>query len=228
MKRLVLLRHGQSVWNSENRLTGWTDVGLTFQGENEARQAAQLLFREGYSFDFAFTSYLKRAIKTMWIVLEEMDLIWIPEEKSWCLNERHYGALQGLNKEELIEKYGKEQVFNLRRSYDLVPPALEMSDISHPRFDPRYKDLEVARLPAAESLRMTEKRVVQYWEKKIVPRLKEKDNGFICAHGNSLRGLIKYLDNISEQDITQLGVPNGKPFVYEFDEAIRPIKHFTF
>ena len=226
MIKLVLLRHGQSTWNLENRLTGWTDVDLSEQGIQEAHEAGKLLREEGYTFDMAFTSVLKRAIRTLWIALDELDQMYIPIENAWQLNERHYGALQGLNKAEMAEKYGKEQVLLWRRSYNVPPPPLDDDDPRHPRFDPRYAKVDPALLPACESLELTLKRVLPYWESNIVPRLKRGEKLLIAAHGNSLRALVKHLDHISDEEIVELNIPTGIPLVYELDENLNPITHY--
>ncbi|MFB0516267.1 MAG: 2,3-diphosphoglycerate-dependent phosphoglycerate mutase [Candidatus Neomarinimicrobiota bacterium] len=218
--KLVLLRHGESLWNLENRFTGWTDVDLTDQGIAEAHQAGKQLLEEGFEFDLAFTSVLKRAVRTLWLVLDEMDLMWIPVERSWRLNERHYGALQGLNKAETAQQYGPEQVHLWRRSYDVPPPALEPEDPRHPRFDPRYAGLNPEELPATESLADTYRRVMPYWEKAIAPSLRQGRTVLISAHGNSLRALVKHLGHISDEDISQLNIPTGIPLLYEFDEQL--------
>jgi len=220
--KLVCIRHGQSIWNLENLFTGWTDVDLTDQGRKEALEGAQLLKQEGFTFDLAFTSVLKRAIRTLWIVLEEMDLMWIPVERSWRLNERHYGALQGLNKAQTVEKHGEEQVKIWRRSYDIPPPPLEFDDARHPRFDPRYAGLEPSELPATESLKTTLERVLPYWDVRIAPELRAGRNVLIVAHGNSLRALVKMLDEMSDQEIVEFNIPTGVPMVYELTEALRP------
>ncbi len=226
MHTLVLLRHGQSIWNLENRFTGWTDVGLTEQGVAEAHQAGRLLREGGYRFDIAYTSVLRRAIKTLWIVLEEMGLEWIPVINAWQLNERHYGALQGLNKAEMAEKFGEAQVKLWRRSYDVPPPALDWNDERHPRFDPRYASIPPEQLPSTESLKMTLERVLPYWHSTIAPAIQSGKRVLITAHGNSLRALVKYLDNISDADITELNIPTGIPLVYELDANLRPITHY--
>jgi 2,3-bisphosphoglycerate-dependent phosphoglycerate mutase len=226
MKKIVLIRHGESVWNKENRFTGWTDVELSEKGRSEAHKAGQFLKKEGYVFDVAFTSVLKRAIKTLWITLEEMDLMWIPVHNSWKLNERHYGALQGLNKSETAAKFGEDQVKVWRRSYDVPPPVLEASDPRYPGSDPRYQTLSKAELPLTECLKDTVARVVPYWEKEIAPVLKSGKKVIIAAHGNSLRALVKYLDNIAEKDIVELNIPTGMPLVYELDDNLKPIKHY--
>jgi 2,3-bisphosphoglycerate-dependent phosphoglycerate mutase len=226
MYKLVLLRHGQSTWNLENRFTGWTDVGLTEQGLAEAHSAGQLLREGGYGFDLALTSVLRRAIKTLWVVLEEMELEWLPVTRAWQLNERHYGALQGLNKAETAEKFGEAQVKIWRRSYDTPPPALELTDERHPRFDARYAALTPEQLPATESLKITLERVLPYWHAEMVPALQSGKRVLVTAHGNSLRALVKYLDNVSEAEITELNIPTGVPLVYELDKDLRPIKHY--
>lgn len=224
--KLVLLRHGESQWNLENRFTGWTDVGLTERGLREAHEAAKLLAQEGYTFDIAFTSVLKRAIKTLWIVMEDMDLMWIPVYRSWRLNERHYGALQGLNKAETAKKHGEEQVLIWRRSYDVPPPQLDPTDPRFPGHDPRYKDVPDDELPRTESLKDTVKRFLPYWHESIVPTVKAGKKVIIAAHGNSLRALVKYLDNISESEITKLNIPTGIPLIYELDNELKPITHY--
>jgi 2,3-bisphosphoglycerate-dependent phosphoglycerate mutase len=221
---LVLLRHGQSLWNLENRFTGWTDVDLTDQGIDEARQASRELLAARLDFDIAFTSVLKRAIRTLWIVLDEMDLMWIPVERDWRLNERHYGALQGLNKAETAEKQGVEQVHRWRRSFRVRPPALSLDDQRHPRFDRRYAHLSRAELPSTECLADTLKRVMPYWEQTIVPQLRQGATVLISAHGNSLRALVKYLDHISDDEISQLNIPTGVPRVYELDENLQVLE----
>jgi 2,3-bisphosphoglycerate-dependent phosphoglycerate mutase len=226
MYKLVLLRHGQSAWNLENRFTGWTDVGLTPQGDAEAHMAAKLFTEEGYTFDLAFTSVLKRAIKTLWIVMEDMNLEWLPVYRSWRLNERHYGALQGLNKAEMAAKFGEAQVKVWRRSYDVPPPALDWDDERHPRFDRRYADLTKDQLPACESLKDTVARMLPYWHETIAPVVKTGTRVLVSAHGNSLRALVKYLDNISEADIVELNIPTGIPLVYELDDDLKPIRSF--
>lgn len=226
MHKIVLLRHGESIWNNENRFTGWTDVDLSEQGVKEARGAGSLLKENGFVFDVAFTSVLKRAIRTLWIALDELDLMWIPVHNSWRLNERHYGALQGLNKAETAAKYGDEQVLLWRRSYDIRPPDLEPSDPRSPRNDPRYADLAPADIPAAECLKDTVSRFLPYWHAAIVPAIQAGKRTLIAAHGNSLRALVKYLDNISDQKIVDLNIPTGIPLVYELDDSIRPIRNY--
>ncbi|MCI6278334.1 MAG: 2,3-diphosphoglycerate-dependent phosphoglycerate mutase [Porphyromonas sp.] len=218
MKRLVLTRHGQSVWNLENRFTGWTDVDLTDQGKEEARKAGKALKENGFHFTQAYTSYLKRAVKTLNIILDEMNLDWIPVEKTWRLNEKHYGSLQGLNKAETAQKYGEEQVLVWRRSYDVPPMPLEADDERSPYLDPRYAGVDHKDLPLTESLKETVARIIPYWEKTIFPSLKEHDDVIVAAHGNSLRGIVKVLKNISDEDIVGLNLPTGIPYVFEFDE----------
>jgi len=226
MHKLVFVRHGQSIWNLENRFTGWTDVGLSEQGIEEARSGAALLKEGGYTFDLAFTSVLKRAIKTLWIILEEMDLMWIPIYNSWRLNERHYGALQGLNKMEMVERYGPEQVHIWRRSYDVPPPPLEPSDERFPGRDPRYATLAPHELPRTESLKDTLARTLPYWHETIAPAIRSGKRVLVVAHGNSIRALVKYLDNVSDQEITELNIPTGIPLVYELDDELKPIRHY--
>lgn len=226
MKKVVFVRHGESQWNKENRFTGWTDVGLSDKGLEEAMQAGQALKKAGLVFDVAFTSVLKRAVKTLWIVLEELDLMWIPQRKSWRLNERHYGALQGLNKAETAQKYGDEQVRLWRRSYDVAPPVLDRKDERFCGNDPRYDALAPEELPVAESLQDTEKRVMPYWHETIVPVLARGARIIVSAHGNSLRSLVKHLDNIPAEDIPALEIPTGKPLVYEFNDDLKPVKHY--
>jgi 2,3-bisphosphoglycerate-dependent phosphoglycerate mutase len=221
---LILLRHGQSLWNKENRFTGWTDVDLTQQGIDEAHQASQELLKAGLKFDIAFTSVLKRAIRTLWIVLDDMDLMWVPVERDWRLNERHYGALQGLNKAETAKERGAEQVHQWRRSFDVRPPALALDDPRHPRFDPHYTHLKAADLPATEALVDTLVRVMPYWEQAIAPRLRQGAEVLVSAHGNSLRALVKLLDHISDDDISQLNIPTGIPRVYELDENLNALE----
>jgi 2,3-bisphosphoglycerate-dependent phosphoglycerate mutase len=226
MYKLVLLRHGESIWNKENRFTGWTDVGLTKKGEQEAIEAGKLLKKEGYIFDIALTSVLKKATKTLDIVLEEMGLTDILIEKSWRLNERHYGALQGLNKSETAKKYGEEQVYLWRRSYDVRPPELTKDDERYPGKDPLYQDLKKEEIPLGESLKDTETRVLHCWQEKIAPAIKSGEKVLISAHGNSLRALVKYLDNIPSNKIAELNIPTGIPLIYELDENLKPIKHY--
>jgi 2,3-bisphosphoglycerate-dependent phosphoglycerate mutase len=226
MYKLVLLRHGESTWNKENRFTGWTDVDLSAKGREEAKQAGELLKQQGYLFDIAYTSVLKRAIRTLWSVLDEMDLMWIPVQRDWRLNERHYGALQGLNKTETAQKHGEEQVKIWRRSYDIPPPSLEKSDARYPGHDPRYKTLTELELPVTESLKETVARVMPAWNETIAPTIQSGKKVIIAAHGNSLRALVKYLDNISEEDILGLNIPTGMPLVYELDADLKPLKRY--
>lgn len=226
MYKVVLLRHGESQWNKENRFTGWTDVDLTDQGRKEAGNAGKLMKDEGYTFDLAYTSVLKRAIRTLWIALDEMDLMWIPVIRNWRLNERHYGALQGLNKAETAKKHGDEQVLIWRRSYDTPPPELEESDDRYPGKDPRYSDLSDEELPRTECLKDTVARFVPYWEETIAPSIKAGKKVLITAHGNSLRALVKYLDKVSDEEIVGLNIPTGIPLVYELDDDLKPIKHY--
>jgi 2,3-bisphosphoglycerate-dependent phosphoglycerate mutase len=226
MHQLVLLRHGESVWNQENLFTGWTDVDLSERGREESRQAGLALREKGISFDVAYTSVLKRAIRTLWILLDEMDRMWVPVRNDWRLNERHYGALQGLNKAQTAEKYGVEQVKQWRRSYLVQPPALEPGDPRHPAFDPRYDALDPSLLPATECLKDTVERVLPFWEAQVAPALREGVRPLIVAHGNSLRGLIKYLDRISDDEIVNLEIPTGRPLIYELDDELRPLRHY--
>ncbi len=226
MFKLVLLRHGESVWNKENLFTGWTDVGLSEKGLQEAAEGGRQLRKQGFVFDVAYTSVLKRAIKTLWLALEEMDQMWIPIHKTWRLNERHYGALQGLNKAQTTEKYGEAQVKIWRRSYDVPPPALTADDDRYPGKDPRYADLTVAELPLTECLKDTVARTLPYWHEIIAPSVRSGKRVIIAAHGNSLRGLVKYLDNVSEQEIVGLNIPTGIPLVYELDEHLKPLRHY--
>ena len=222
--KLVLVRHGQSIWNVENLFTGWTDVDLSEQGYAEAAEAGRLLLREKFSIDAAYTSVLRRAIRTLWIMLDEMDRMWIPVELSWRLNERHYGALQGLNKAQTVEKHGEAQVKIWRRSYAIAPPPLEANDKRHPRFDPRYANIDSSQLPATESLKDTLERVLPLWESRISSDLLAGRNILIVAHGNSLRALVKMLDNISEEKLVELNIPTGVPLLYELDPQLKPIK----
>ncbi len=226
MRKLVLLRHGESLWNKENRFTGWTDVDLSEKGIGEAKKAGQVLKKEGYVFDVAFTSVLKRAVRTLWLALDEMDLMWIPVHNSWRLNERHYGGLQGLNKTEMAAKYGENQVKIWRRSYDIRPPELEKKDPRYPGKDPRYRDLNPKDIPTAECLKDTVARFMPYWNETIAPTIKSGKRVIIAAHGNSLRALVKHLDNVSEKDITDLNIPTGIPLVYELDDNLRPLKRY--
>jgi len=226
MKKLVLLRHGESDWNKENRFTGWTDVDLSAEGREQAREAGATLKREGFSFDIAYTSVLKRAIRTLWIAMDEMDLLWVPVERSWRLNERHYGALQGLNKSETAEKFGEDQVKIWRRSYDIPPPALDPSDERFPGHDPRYRGLSKEELPLTECLKDTVDRFLPYWENTIAPVVREGKSVLIAAHGNSLRALVKYLDDMSEEAIINLNIPTGMPLVYELDDDLKPLRSY--
>ena len=226
MTNLVLLRHGESIWNKENRFTGWTDVDLSEKGIREAKQAGKVLKKEGYSFDVAFTSVLKRAIRTLWIVQDEMNLMWLPVNLSWRLNERHYGALQGLNKAEMAAKYGEEQVLKWRRSYDIRPPALEKTDERFPGNDLRYKDLDNKDIPLTECLKDTVKRFLPYWHEVIVPTIRSGKRVIICAHGNSIRALVKYVDDVSDVDIVGINIPTGIPLIYELDERLKPVKNY--
>jgi len=226
MRKLVLLRHGESLWNQENRFTGWTDVDLSEKGVWEARKAGQVLKAEGYTFDVAFASVLKRAIRTLWLVQEEMDLMWIPVHLPWRLNERHYGALQGMNKAETAAKFGEQQVLKWRRSYDIQPPALERADESYPGNDPRYRHLDEKNIPLTESMKDTVKRFLPYWEQVVVPKIQSGKQVIISAHGNSLRALVKHLDNISEKNVVNLNIPTGIPLVYELDEKLTPSRSY--
>jgi 2,3-bisphosphoglycerate-dependent phosphoglycerate mutase len=226
MKTLVLLRHGESTWNLENRFTGWTDVDLTPKGAKEAHEAGRLLREGGYTFDLCFTSVLKRAIRTLWIVLDEMDLMWLPEHRSWRLNERHYGALQGLNKAETAAKYGEKQVHVWRRSYADPPPLLTADDPRYPGHDRRYADVPREQLPLTESLKDTVARFLPYWHERIAPEVRAGRRVVIAAHGNSLRALVKFLDGVSEEEIVGLNIPTGIPLVYELEDDLRPIRHY--
>jgi 2,3-bisphosphoglycerate-dependent phosphoglycerate mutase len=226
MHKLVLIRHGESTWNKENRFTGWTDVDLSDKGREEARAAGQLLKHEGYGFDLVFTSLLKRAIRTSNIVLDELDELWLPVQRSWRLNERHYGALQGLNKAETAAKHGEAQVKIWRRAYDIAPPALTIDDPRHPSRDPRYKSLAPSELPLTESLKDTVARFLPYWHEAIAPAITSGQRVIVVAHGNSLRALVKYLDHVSDSDIVALNIPTGIPLVYELDGALRPLKSY--
>jgi 2,3-bisphosphoglycerate-dependent phosphoglycerate mutase len=221
--KLILLRHGQSIWNVENLFTGWTDVDLSDQGRREAQQAGQELLKEKLTVDIAFTSVLKRAIRTLWIALDEMDRMWIPVERTWKLNERHYGALQGLNKAQTVEKHGDAQVKIWRRSYDIPPPPLATDDRRHPRFDPRYANVDPTELPATESLKETLARVLPYWHSRIAPELRTGRNVLVAAHGNSLRAMVKMLDNVTESQIVELNIPTGVPLLYELDRELKPL-----
>jgi 2,3-bisphosphoglycerate-dependent phosphoglycerate mutase len=224
--KLVLLRHGESVWNRENRFTGWTDVDLTAQGEQEARAAGRLMREAGLGFDLAHTSVLKRAIRTLWLALEEMDLMWIPVTASWRLNERHYGALQGLNKAEMAAKFGEAQVNVWRRSYDVAPPPLAADDPRNAAGDPRYRELAPGEIPRSECLKDTVARFLPYWTGSIAPAVRAGRRILIAAHGNSLRALVKYLDGVSDADIVGLNIPTGIPLVYELDEQLQPLAHY--
>ena len=226
MHQLVLIRHGESTWNLENRFTGWTDVELTPTGVAQAREAGRLLKASGYDFDVAYTSVLKRAIWTLWHALDQMDRTWLPVINAWQLNERHYGGLQGLNKAETARKYGDDQVLVWRRSYDTPPPALEPGDARCERSDPRYAKLTAAQVPLTECLKDTVARVLPYWNEQLAPAIRSGQRVLIAAHGNSLRALIKYLDDIADADIVGLNIPNGIPLVYELDAQLRPIKHY--
>ena len=226
MHKLVLIRHGESTWNRENRFTGWTDVDLNEKGLMEAKAAGELLRNEGYTFDRAFVSVLKRALRTLWIILDELDELWIPVERSWRLNERHYGSLQGLNKAETAEKFGNDQVLIWRRSYDVPPPALEKTDDRFPGHDPRYRDVPPAELPLTECLKDTVDRVLPFWHNTIAPAVKRGERVLVTAHGNTLRALVKYFDNLSEDDVLALNLPTGVPLVYELDDNLKPIRHY--
>lgn len=226
MYTLVFLRHGQSQWNLENRFTGWVDVPLTQRGIDEAIRAGARLIEAGYNFDIVYTSFLKRAIKSTWLVLEQMDLMWVPVFKTWRLNERHYGALQGLNKSETAAKYGEEQVKIWRRSYDVLPPLVETSDPMYPGNDPRYRVLSPEELPRGESLEVTLKRVLPFWQETIVPQIQQNKRLLVSASNNSLRAIIKQLDNLSSEQVLELVIPTGIPLIYELDENLQPIRHF--
>jgi len=226
MKKVILLRHGESLWNKENRFTGWTDVDLTEKGIEEAKKAGELMRDAGFVFDLAHASLLRRAIKTLWIALEQLDLMWIPVMHSWRLNERHYGALQGLNKAETAAKFGEQQVLAWRRSYDVPPPALAPDDTRYPGGDPRYRGLASSQVPLTECLKDTVARVLPYWNQAIATDIRAGKRILVAAHGNSLRALVKYLDNVSDQDIVGLNIPTGVPLVYELDDALKPIRHY--
>ncbi len=226
MHKIVLLRHGESVWNKENRFTGWTDVDLSPRGEVEAKRAGEMLKAAGFEFDCAYTSVLKRAIKTLWLALETMDLMWIPVHHSWRLNERHYGALQGLNKAETAAKFGEEQVLLWRRSYDVPPPALERRDPRYPGGDPRYAGLAESEVPLTECLKDTVSRFLPYWSDIIAPEVRRGKRVILAAHGNSLRALVKYLDGIGDREIIDLNIPTGIPLVYELDSQLKPLRHY--
>ena len=225
MYKLVLLRHGQSQWNLENRFTGWVDIDLSEQGHKEAIAAGKLLRAEDFQFDVAYTSVLKRAIRTLWSCLSELDQMWLPTIRSWRLNERHYGKLQGLNKAETVAEFGEEKVFSWRRSYAIPPPELDPADPGHPKHDRRYNNID-GELPNSEALLQTKERVLPFWESNIAPDIRAGKNVFVVAHGNSLRALIKHLDHISDEDIPQLNIPTGIPLVYELDKDLKPIKHY--
>ena len=226
MHEVVLLRHGESIWNKANLFTGWTDVDLSEKGRKEATEAGRVLKEQGFSFDIAFTSVLKRAIRTLWIVLDEMDLMWVPIVRDWRLNERHYGALQGLNKAETAARYGEEQVKIWRRSYDIPPPALEKNDPRYPDRDPRYKSLTKDQLPLTECLKDTVARFLPCWQDEIAPAIRTGKRVLIAAHGNSLRALVKYLDNTPDQEIVELNIPTGMPLVYDLDDNLKPLRHY--
>jgi len=226
MKKVVLLRHGESLWNKENRFTGWVDVGLSEKGVQEALEAGRAMRGDGYVFDVAYTSVLARAIKTLWLALEEMDLMWIPIHHSWRLNERHYGALQGLNKVEMVEKHGMEQVQIWRRSYDIQPPALTVDDPLYPGKDPRYTNVNPEELPLTECLQDVVARFLPYWHETLAPEIRSGKRVLIAAHGNSLRALVKYLDNIPNEEIVGLNIPTGIPLVYELNDDLTPIRHY--
>jgi len=226
MITLVLLRHGESTWNKENRFTGWTDVDLSDRGREEAKAAGRLLKEGGYTFDLAYTSVLKRAIRTLWTALDELDLLWIPVTKDWRLNERHYGALQGLNKAETAAKHGDAQIKIWRRSYDIPPPPLDPGDERDPARDPKYRGLDRKQLPLTESLKETVERFIPYWEQTIAPQIKAGNRVIIAAHGNSLRALVKYLDDVSESEIVELNIPTGIPLVYELNDDLTPVRHY--
>ena len=226
MRKLVLVRHGESIWNKENRFTGWIDVGLSEKGVGEAVEAARLLKHDGYTFDVAYTSVLKRAIKTLWIILEEMDLMWLPVHRSWRLNERHYGALQGLDKAETTRRHGEEQVLRWRRGYDIRPPALTPDDERFPGHDPRYAKLRPNELPLTESLKDTVTRFLPYWSETIAPAIQRGERVLIAAHGNSLRALVKHLDQVSDEEIVGLNIPTGIPLIYELEDDLKPIRSF--
>ena len=226
MNKLVLIRHGESIWNKENRFTGWTDVDLSERGIREATEAGQTLKKEGFNFKIAYTSYLTRALRTLWLIQEQMDLLWIPVYKTWRLNEKHYGILQGLNKAEMVEKYGDQQVLMCRRSYDVPPPPLPEDDPRHPKHDPRYRDLDPKDIPATEALKNTVERIVPYWKDEMEPNLIVHKEVLVAAHGNSLRGIVKYLKNISDEDIIGLNLPTGIPYVFEFDDNMNLEKDY--
>ncbi|MFQ5980467.1 MAG: 2,3-diphosphoglycerate-dependent phosphoglycerate mutase [Candidatus Heimdallarchaeota archaeon] len=226
MYKIVLLRHGESIWNKENRFSGWVDVELSEKGIEEAKRAGRLLKEEEYAFDIAFTSLLRRGIRSLWIVLDEMDLMWIPVRRSWRLNERMYGALQGLNKSETAAKHGAEQVLIWRRSYDVPPPAIDIGEDGHPSKDPRYRNLRASEIPASECLKDVVARFLPYWHDTISPAIKSGQRVLIAAHGNSLRALVKYLDDVPEAEILKLNIPTGIPLVYELDDNLKPSHHY--
>lgn len=226
MYKLVLMRHGESQWNLENRFTGWTDIDLTEAGREQARRAGELLKEKGYAFDVAFTSVLKRAIRTLWIALDAMDTMYLPVHNNWRLNERHYGDLQGLNKAEMAAQYGDEQVLIWRRAYAIAPNPIGLDDQRHPRFDPRYSKLTPEQLPATECLKDTVARVLPFWDETIAPSIRAGRRVLVAAHGNSLRALIKHLDHVSDDEIVHLNIPTGQPLVYELDKELRPIRHY--
>ena len=226
MYKVVLLRHGESQWNLDNRFTGWTDVDLTEKGISEGKSAGKVLKENGFTFDIAYTSVLKRALRTLWLTLDEMDLLWIPFVKSWRLNERHYGALQGLNKAETAAAHGEEKVLIWRRSYDIPPPPLEKTDPRYPGNDPRYKDMDEKDIPTTECLKDTVDRFLPFWHETIAPAIKSGKKVIIAAHGNSLRALVKYLDKVSEEDIISLNIPTGMPLIYELDQDLKPLKNY--
>lgn len=226
MNKIVLIRHGKSKWNEENRFTGWADVELSKNGLEEAREAGKILKDNGYTFDLAFTSYLKRAIRTLWIVLDELELMWIPVNKSWRLNERHYGALQGLSKDKMIEKYGKDQVYMWRRSVEIKPPPMKKSDSGYAGNEIKYSSLKENEIPLTENLVDTQERVLKYWFSDIAPNIKSGKKIIISAHGNTIRALVKYLDNVPDNGMIDLNIPTGIPLVYELDDSLNPIKHY--
>ena len=226
MKKLVIVRHGESTWNKENRFTGWTDVDLSEKGRQEAKEGGEVLKKDGYVFDVAYTSVLKRAIRTLWTILDELDQMWIPVHRSWRLNERHYGALQGLNKSETADKYGEDQVKIWRRSYDIPPPVLTKDDERYPGHDPRYSKLTEKEMPLTECLKDTVARVLPFWNETIAPAIQRGERVLIAAHGNSLRALVMYLDGISEKDIVELNIPTGMPLVYELDDNLKPLNRY--
>ncbi len=226
MYKVILLRHGESTWNKENLFTGWTDVDLSEKGVSEAKEAGRLLKEEGYTFDYAFTSTLKRAIRTLWLTMDEMDLMWVPTIRAWQINERHYGALQGKNKSQVKEEFGDEQFMKWRRSYDIRPPALEKSDERWPGHEAMYATLPESTLPLTECLKDVVSRTIPYWEGEIAPKIKEGKQVIIAAHGNSLRALVKYLDGVSDDEITHLNIPTGVPLIYELDDELNAVNHY--